>query len=198
MARKSLWLMTLLSIAAPVFSAHASASTTEYTIDPDKTVVSFEVKRLGLSRQSGEFSSVAGTVAMDAEAGLGSIEIAVDTRSVRADSETMESFLRGPGVLNVERYSEIAYKAQHVVFAGGKPERIDGELTLLGVTKPVALTVERYICATARTASGHQVCKLDATATFKRSEFGMNRYLAVVSDEVKLAIHGVAGTSPQE
>jgi polyisoprenoid-binding protein YceI len=198
MSRKSLWLMTLLSLAAPLLSAHASASTTEYTIDPDKTVVSFEVKRLGFSRQSGEFGNVAGTVAMDAEAGLGSIEIAVDTRSVRADSETMESFLRGPGVLNVERYAEIAYKAQHVVFAGGKPERIDGELTLLGVTRPVTLTVERYICAAPQTASGHQVCKLDATATFKRSEFGMDRYLAVVSDEVKLAIHGVAGTSTQE
>ena len=62
----------------------------------------------------------------------------------------------------------------------------------------VTLTVERYICGAPRTASGHQVCKLDATATFKRSEFGMNRYLAVVSDEVKLAIHGVAGTSLQE
>ena len=198
MARKSLWLITFLSLATPLLAAHASASSTEYTIDPEQTVVSFEVKRLGLSRQSGEFSSVAGTVAMDVEAGLGSIEIAVDTRSVRADSETIESFLRGPGVLNVERYAEIAYKAQHMVFAGGKPERIDGELTLLGVTKPVTLTVERYICAAPQTVSGHQVCKLDATATFKRSEFGMNRYLAVVSDEVKLAIHGVAGTSVQE
>ena len=190
MAHKAIWLATLLSLSAPLLAAHASASSTEYTIDPEQTVVSFEVKRLGLSRQSGEFSSVAGTVAMDAEAGLGSMEIAVDTRSVRADSETMETLLRGPGVLNVERYSEIAYKAQHMVFAGGKPERIEGELTLLGVTKPVTLTVENYSCSAQR-------CRLDATATFKRSEFGMNRYLSIVSDEVRLAIHGVAGATQQ-
>jgi polyisoprenoid-binding protein YceI len=195
MAHKAVWL-TILFLAAPLSWNAARASSAEYTIDPDHTVVSFEVKRLGLSRQSGKFSSVAGTIAMDAEARNGFIDIAVDTRSVRADSETMENFLRGPGVLNVEQFAEIAYKAQHVVFAAdGKPERIDGQLTLLGVTRPLMLIVERYTCVQARTPD-QKSCKLDAMATFKRSEFGMNRYLALVSDEVKLAIHGVAGAPP--
>lgn len=177
----------LMAILMGLISCGAGASSTEYIIDSDETVVSFEVKRLGLSRQSGEFSSVEGKVALDAQTGSGNIDIAVDTRSVKASSETMESLLRGPAILNVERYSEIAYKAEHVIFADdGKPERIEGHLTLLGVTRPVSLIVERYACTPTNR------CKLDAVATFKRSEFGMTRYLAIVSDEVKLAIHGVA------
>jgi len=54
------------------------------------------------------------------------------------------------------------------------------------VTKDVSFTVSGYECGD--TAQ----CVLDATATFRRSEFGMNRYLTLVSDSVRLVIHGVA------
>jgi polyisoprenoid-binding protein YceI len=181
-----------MALTAASLCNQAVASPTHYTLDPDHTIVSFEVKRLGFSRQSGEFSSVAGNVALDAETGIGSIDIAVDTRSVRAGSETEAKFLRGPSVLNVEQYSEIAYKAEHVVFVDGKPERIDGHLTLLGVTRPVSFTVVGYACPGISSSAGMRRCKLDATAVFKRSEFGMTSYMALISDEVKLAIHGVA------
>jgi polyisoprenoid-binding protein YceI len=197
MARRSIWLTGLLAITAVSFCTPASASRIEYTLDPDHTVVSFEVKRFGISRQSGEFNSVVGTVALDADAGHGSIDIAVDTRSVRAGSEREENFLRGPGVLNVEQYSEIAYRAQRVVFVDGKPERIEGHLTLLGVTRPVSLTVQSYVCLGVVPPS-RQRCKLDATAVFKRSEFGMTRYMAIISDEVKLAIHSMADDVKRE
>jgi len=191
-ATQSIWLARFFSLAAAMLSIDALAAANEYTIDTALTTVSFEVKRLGISRQSGEFSSVVGTVALDAEAGEGAIEITVDTRSIHASSETAENFLRGPNVLNVEQYGQIAYKAVHVVFTGGKPGRIEGTLTLLGVTRPVSLTVVGYTCPHS-TATGQQRCTLDATAFFKRSDFGMTRYLAIVSDEVKLDIHGVAG-----
>jgi polyisoprenoid-binding protein YceI len=187
---------SLLATVALSIASQATAVPAEYTIDPAQTVVTFEVRRLGIASQAGEFSRVAGTVTVDAEAGYGAVDIAVDTRSIRAGSQTMENFLRGPGVLNVEQHSEIAYKATHVVFANGKPDKIDGHLTLLGVTRPVPLTVVSYTCNDRE--AGQRRCRLDAIATFKRSDFGMTRYLALVSDEVKLAIHGVADdtTSP--
>jgi polyisoprenoid-binding protein YceI len=191
MAQRWIWLRGVLAMIAASPWTQACASPTQYALDPDHTVVTFEVRRLGFSRQSGEFGAVAGTVALDVEAGNGSIAIAVDTRSVRAGSEAQESFLRGPSVLNVEQYAEIAYKADRVVFVDGKPDRIDGHLTLLGVTRAVSLRVLKYSCPGIASAGPHQ-CKLDATAVFKRSEFGMTRYMALVSDEVTLAIHGVA------
>jgi polyisoprenoid-binding protein YceI len=191
MARQCVGVCSVLALAATALSAEASASLKEYTIDPAQTVVSFEVRKLGIARQSGEFNSVAGTVALDPESGGGSMNIAVDTRSIRAGSQTAETFLRGPSVLNVEQYNEIAYHAAHVVYGNGKPERIDGELTLLGVTRPVSLTIVDYSCPDA--SAREQRCKLDATAVFKRSDFGMTGYMAIISDEVKLEIHGVAG-----
>jgi polyisoprenoid-binding protein YceI len=156
----------------------------DYVIDPMETTVSFEVRQMGFARRGGEFRSVAGNVVYDATTNSGSLIIIVDTRSIRAGTETEEKFLRGPNVLDVEEHSEIAYKAQHIVFTDdGKPLRIDGELTLRGVTRPVVLTVVDYTCAAK--------CVLDATAVFKRSEFGMTSYMAVISDDVKLSIHGV-------
>jgi polyisoprenoid-binding protein YceI len=197
MARRSMGILhAALAFAAICLSAEASASLQEYTIDPAHTVVSFEVRKLGISRQSGEFSTVVGTVALDAEAGGGSMSIAVDTRSIHAGSETAEKFLRGPSVLNVEQYSEMAYRAERVVFVDGKPGRIDGALTLLGVTRPVSLTVVGYVCP--GVAAREQRCTLDATAVFRRSDFGMTSYMALISDEVKLAIHGVAGHVARE
>lgn len=197
MTQNSIWLKGLLAMVVASASTQALAAQSEYTLDPSQTVVRFEVKRFGISHQSGEFSTVAGTVAINSTSGSGSIDIAVDTRSVRAGNETEEKFLRGPNVLNVEEFSEIAYKAEHVVFANGKPERIDGHLTLLGVTRAVSLTVTRYTCPGA-SKNIQEACKLDATAVFKRSEFGMTRYMAIISDEVKLAIHGVAGEAVRE
>lgn len=185
------FLGAVLSLTAACFATTAVASPRHYTIDPSQTTVSFEVRKLGLSRQSGEFNSVAGTVAFDAEAGDGSIHIAVDTRSIRAGSEMAEKFLRGPSVLNVEEYGEIEYRAERIVFVDGKPDRIDGELTLLGVMRAVSLKVTGYTCPASAT-SAHR-CTLDATAVFRRSDFGMTSYMAVISDEVKLAIHGVTG-----
>jgi polyisoprenoid-binding protein YceI len=171
-------------------SAQSPATPTAYVIDPARTTVSFEVKRLGFSR-SGEFTSVAGTVVLDAGANSGSVEIAVDSRSIRAGSEPEENFLRGPSVLNVEEHAEIAYKGGNMVFAKGKPLRIDGTLTLRGITRPVSLHVVGYACPI-DLVPGRGKCVLDATAVFKRSEFGMTSYRALISDDVKLSIHGVA------
>jgi polyisoprenoid-binding protein YceI len=159
----------------------------DYVIDPMETTVSFEVKQLGFARRGGEFRNVAGVVVFDATKSSGSIDIVVDTRSVRAGSATEEKFLRGPSVLDVERHNEIAYRAEHIVFIDGKPARIDGELTLRDVRRPVVLTVVDYTCAAK--------CVLNATAVFKRSEFGMTSYMAVISDFVKLSIHGVTRDS---
>ena len=97
--------------------------------------------------------------------------------------------------LDVEQYAEIAYRADRIVFADGKPSRIEGKLTILGITKDVSLLVSDYECADEQSSEGAQ-CVLEAATNFRRSEFGMNRYLAFVSDNVRLAIHGVVTEAP--
>jgi polyisoprenoid-binding protein YceI len=95
--------------------------------------------------------------------------------------------MRGQSLLNVEEYPEITFKAVRVEFQNGAPHRIDGELTLRGVTRALNLVVTDYGCRREHRSS-EQRCRMDAVATFRRSEFGMTRYMTLTSDVVTLAI----------
>lgn len=187
MFRQLIWFTALVALATALIMSGARATAAEYAIDPARTVVSFEVRSPGSSVQRGTLHGAIGTVGLDPWAGSGWIDIVVDARSIETGNKVTENFLRGRGLLNVEQYPEIAYKAERVVFAYGEPQRIEGELTLLGVTRSVPLTVSEYAC-TPRVLLVRQRCTIDANATFKRSEFGMTRYTTFTSDEVKLAI----------
>lgn len=175
------WLAGLLALTA--FFWHAGCHATDFTLDPTRTLVSFEMRSLGIT-QRGEFSRAAGTVTLDSAEERGELDIVIDARSLQAGSEATAKFARGPSMLNTAAHPEIAYRAHHVLFSAGRPTRIEGELTLLGVTRAVALEVSNYDC------TGHldQRCTIVATANVKRSAFGMTRYMLFASDDVKLAI----------
>jgi polyisoprenoid-binding protein YceI len=175
------WLASLIVLTATFW--HAGARAAQYTLDPSRTLVTFEMRSLGTT-QRGEFNRATGTVTLDSVGGRGEIDIVIDARSLKANTAATAKFVSGPSLLNTAEHPEIAYQAQHIVFAGGRPARIEGELTLLGVTRPVALYVSDYGC----NGEIDQRCTLVATAYVKRSAFGMTRYRMFASDEVKLAI----------
>ena len=176
----------LAALAGLTLARHGSAHATEYAIDSARTVVWFEMHGFG-SRQQGKFDEIEGTVTFDPAANGGRVEIVIDARSLEANSEVVERMARGPAMLNVGVHQQIAYSADRVRFVGSAPAVIEGELTMLGVTRIVPLAVTRYDC-TSDAVSGGERCSMIATATFKRSEFGMTRYRALASDDVKLAI----------
>jgi polyisoprenoid-binding protein YceI len=72
-----------------------------------------------------------------------------------------------------------------VTFSGDNPTRIDGELTMLGVTRPVTLQVTLFRCIE-HPRLKKEVCGADSTATIKRSEWGMKYGLPGLIDDVKL------------
>jgi polyisoprenoid-binding protein YceI len=176
----------ILTAAASVPCAHAAMS--EYTLDPARTVVSFEVRNLGgIASQRGKFNGATGSVSLDAEGQSGSVDIVIDARSLEAGNASVQKFMRGESLLNVEQFPEITFKAVRVAFRNGEPRQIEGELTLLGVTRPLSLNVTDYACNRAGD-DRQQRCRMTAIATFKRSSFGMTRYLSFTSDDVTLAI----------
>jgi len=181
--------LLLLAAAIAASVPYAQSAPRAYAIEPAHTLVSFEVRNLGISKQRGLFDEVAGQVLLDAQAGNGAVDIVVNARSVETNNAATRAFLRGKSFLNVEQFSAIVYRAGRVIFERDKPVRIDGQLTLLGVTKPVSLSISGYACE--NDSSGSSRCILDAAATFRRSDFGMNHYMTLVSDDVRLAIHGV-------
>ena len=183
--------LAVLAVAALPFAA--GAATENYPFDPLHTSVSFSIDHLGLSMIHGRFSKYSGKFAIDRAAKTGSVELNVETASVDTNDNdkgnrprSRDEHLRSADFFNAAEFPRMTYKSTHVVFAGDTPTVVQGDLTLLGVTKPVAITVERFKCNPA-TATAKERCGGIATAKIKRSDFGMKRGIPNIGDEVLLA-----------
>ena len=172
---------TLLAVSA------TSAIAATYNIDPTHTYPSFEADHMGLSVWRGKFDKTSGTVTMDRAAKTGSLDITIDPASIDFGMPQLNKHAQSPDMFNVEKYPSVTYKSNSFKFEGDQLVGIDGELTLLGVTKPVSLKVDKFKCIM-HPRLKREVCGADAKAEFKRSDFGMNFGLPNFSPDVKLAI----------
>ncbi|WP_300759790.1 YceI family protein [Janthinobacterium sp.] len=177
-------LMIAMLAAASAGSAMAADT---YNIDPTHTYPSFEADHGGMSFWRGKFDKTKGTVTLDRAAKTGSLDIVIDASSIDFGLEAMNAHAKKAEMFNVDKFPEITYKSKSFKFNGDQLTEVDGELTLLGVTKPVTLTLDRFKCAV-NPRFKREVCGANATAQFKRSDFGLNYGLPAFSPEVKLAI----------
>jgi polyisoprenoid-binding protein YceI len=177
---KSTLLIALLALAG-------LANATTYNIDPGHTYPSFEADHKGLSLWRGKFNSTKGTVTMDRAAKTGSVDITIDMNSIDFGHDKMNSHAKSPDIFNVEKFPTATYKGKSLKFNGDQLVGVDGELTMNGVTKPVELKVDRFKCIQDPRLK-REVCGANATAEFKRTDFGINFGIPNFAPEVKLAI----------
>tara|TARA_R110001599_G_scaffold353676_1_gene595072 strand:- start:101833 stop:102420 length:588 start_codon:yes stop_codon:yes gene_type:complete len=183
-AMKSTALLCLL--AAATSSAFAESAT--YNIDPSHTYPSFEADHFGTSFWRGKFNKSSGTVVLDRAAHTGSVNITVDTTSVDFGLDKMNEHARGKDLFNVEKYPTATFKSTSIKFDGNKPVAVEGEFTLLGVTKPLTLTLNTFKCIQ-HPMLKREVCGADASAQFNRDDYGMTYGMSYgFSPVVKLAI----------
>lgn len=172
----------------------AAGQVENYNIDPFHTYPHFEVEHLGTAVLRGRFDKTAGKFNIDRTAKTGALEIVIQAASVTTgDNEregrprTRDEHLRTADFFNVAEFPTLTYRSTAVKFAGDNLDVIEGNLTLLGVTKPVALKLERWKCGPdPRTQGKRFMCGGNATGSFKRSDFGMKFSIPGVSDETKL------------
>ncbi|WP_343728207.1 YceI family protein [Duganella sp.] len=174
-------------IAALLAASATSAIAATYNIDPTHTYPSFEADHMGLSVWRGKFDKTSGTVTLDTAAKTGALDVKIDAASIDFGFDKMNSHAKGADMFNVEKFPTITYTSKSFKFDGDKLVAVDGELTMLGVTKPVALKVNKFKCIM-HPRLKREVCGADASAEFKRSDFGLNYGLPNFSPEVKLAI----------
>jgi polyisoprenoid-binding protein YceI len=152
----------------------AIAASTTYTVDPDHTHPSFEVDHFGgLSTWRGTFKKTSGTVTIDTEAKTGTVNVVIDTASIDFAHDKLNEHVSSPEILDVAKYPSAEYRGKFVEFANGVPKSISGELTLHGVTKPLALTINSFKCIQ-HPMLKKQVCGADASGSFNRADFGVN------------------------
>jgi polyisoprenoid-binding protein YceI len=196
----SLRLSHLLLAAAIPLSSVAAPQT--YVIDPVHSFPNFTVGHLGMATIHGRFDRMSGKITMDSAAKTGALEVKIETASVTTGDakhepgsvaakmhgpRSRDEHLRAADFFNTAEFPEMTYKSTKFNFSGDNLESIEGNLTLLGVTKPVKLTVASFKCGP-HPFTKKPMCGADATASVKRTDFGMKFGVPAVSDEIKLMI----------
>jgi polyisoprenoid-binding protein YceI len=188
MNRLSKLMLTLLA-PLPVFAAPAT-----YNIDPLHSFPNFTVNHLGMTTIHGRFDRMTGKVVFDPAAKTGSLEVKVQTATVntgdsrRTDgARSRDEHLKAADFFNSAEYPEMIFKSTKLNFAGEKVESVEGNLTLLGVTRPVKLNVTSFNCAP-HPFNKKPMCGAYVEGTIKRTDFGMKFGVPAISDDVKLGI----------
>ncbi|HWG71018.1 MAG TPA: YceI family protein [Steroidobacteraceae bacterium] len=164
----------VLASMAALMSAGAFAAPVTYTLDPSHTYPSFAADHMGgLSVWRGKFDSTSGKVVYDKAAKSGSIEVTVDMSSIDFGMPKLNEHAKSAEIFDVAKYPTATYAGKFTKFKGASPTEAEGTLTMHGVTKPVTLKIDSFLCKP-NPMSKKEVCGADATATFNRADFGVN------------------------
>jgi len=181
-------LVLALAAASPALAAPET-----YTIDGTHTFPRFSYSHFGYSTQLSRFNGTSGKVVYDAAAKTGTVDIVIDAKSVDTGYATFNEHIQGEDFLDTAKFPTATFKSTKVVFEGDKPAKIEGQLTIKGVTKPVTLTVTDFKSAP------HPMLKkpaigANAWTVIKRSEFNAGKYAPYVGDDVRIdvAIEAIA------
>ena len=179
--------LTLAAALAASLIAPALAAPQTYVVDSSHTFPRFSYSHFGYSTQLSSFKQTTGKVVFDAQAKTGSVDIAIDMKSVNTGFDDFNGHIQGEDFLDTAKFPTATFKSTRVVFDGDKPRSIDGVLTIKGVSKPVTLTVTSF------QAMPHPMLKkpalgANAFTTIKRSEFNAGKFAPYVGDEVRIDI----------
>ena len=182
MIRRIVLASALALATAPVFAA-------TYTLDPTHTQVVFSWNHMGYSNPTAQFRKIEGTLEFDAaNPTKGSVQVTIPLASVNSNVEKLDEHLQGADFFDAAKYPDATFKSTKVEKGAGENRlKVTGDLTLHGVTRPVVLDV------TVNKAGEHPMRKapaagFDASATIKRSDFGIDKYVPMVSDDITLRI----------
>ena len=129
-------LLALVLVAATI----PAQSRSSWKIDPSQTHVRFWVDAIGWPRTAGEFKSFEGRIEIDFDRPSRSrVDFRVAAKSVDVNSATMDDYLRSEVFLNVARFPSMGFVSTSVEKRDEHLARVTGDLTMLGVTRPISL-----------------------------------------------------------
>jgi polyisoprenoid-binding protein YceI len=175
-----------LSFAALIVLAAPAVRADDYVLDSAHAAVSFQISHLGLSLTHGRFKEMKGSFSIDSTKPAASkFELVVKADSVDTDNAKRDEHLRSPDFFNAKQHPVVSFKSTSVKPAKDGYE-VTGDLTLHGVTKPI--TVKLMGGKTAEFPKGITRTGYSTAFTIKRSEFGMDKALDAVGDDVEISV----------
>jgi polyisoprenoid-binding protein YceI len=164
-------LTTVIAIAVASFMGGAARAADKYALDPMHTFVVFKITDLGYAHVVGWFTAVAGQDPADVT--KSSLNVTIKTASIDTHFAQRNKDLMSPDFLNVAEFPEMTFKSTSIEKTGDKTGRVTGELTLLGVTKPVTMEVTFNKVAPNPFNNNKPTAGFEAHTVIKRSDFGM-------------------------
>ena len=166
----------------------AQADPVTYKLDPGHTNVLFSWNHFGFSNPTANLGLGEGTLVFDEkDAAKSSVDVTLPLANLDTHVSKLDEHLKKPDFFDADKFANITFKSTKVQSLGGGKYKVTGDLTVHGVTKPVVLD------AKLNKSGVHPMLKVqtvgfDATATVKRSDFGVGAYVPNVSDEIKIRI----------
>ena len=199
MLRRVAAVTLVLGLAAPLPVAAQSVSKDvsvapagAYTLDPAHSQLLFSIAHIGLTDYYGRFDRLSGTLDFDPKSPEKSgVAVTIDTSSVDTPSSGINDELKG-AVFGIRAFPAATFKSTSVTRTGPDTGRIEGDLTIKGVAKPVTLDVV-FSGGEEDPLNGDYAVGFKATATIKRTDFGLTgmEWEPLVGDDVHLIIEAM-------
>ena len=176
--------LILSSVALLPFNGLLAA---DYTIDPGHTYVSFAISHLGFSTMRGKFNEQTGTMQYDPASKTASVSIEIDANSIDTGHGKRDEHLRSPDFLNAVENPTITFESTGAGWNGDRLETVTGDLTVLGVSKPVTLTITAIKCGE-HPFNKKPMCGFDAEGSINRTDFGVTYGAPAIGETMDLQI----------
>jgi polyisoprenoid-binding protein YceI len=134
---------TVLAVIALLGAAVASAETTTWKFDPAHSEALFSIRHI-FTKVQGRFNEMEGTIQLDdKDLSKSSVDVTIKTASIFTNNEKRDNHLRSADFFDAEKNPTLAFKSTKVIPGADKDKfKVQGDLTMRGVTKPVTLDVE--------------------------------------------------------
>lgn len=166
-----------------------------YTLDETHASLIWKVSHLGLSDYTARFTSFDAELTFDPQNPENSKLVAtVDPTSIETDypypeqKDFNQKLVTGEDWFNAGKFPQIRFESTSITKTGDTTGTITGNLTFLGVTKPLTLNATFNGAMKSQPFSKKPTMGFSATATMKRSEWGFDTYVPNIGDEVELLI----------
>ena len=163
--------MKKLLVTALLATSFAAATAATYTIDPHHTNARFASDHNQTSTNVGGFFMLEGKVEFDAAKKTGSVDIKIPMSKMNSGNPEFDEHLKAERLFNAQKFPEMRFVSTKFVFDGDKVKSVEGNLTILGQTKPVVLEATKFNCYHNKMAN-KQACGGDFKAKIKPTDWG--------------------------
>ena len=173
-----------------IIAAASSTQATTYLLEPNNSNVRFEIDHFKTSTNSGGFYNLTGQLDYDKGAKTGYISLVIPINSLNTGNAAFDTVLKSSDFFDGEKFPLASFKSTkwHFASEGNEVAKVEGNLTMHGVTNPVTLTATKFNCYFSFIAK-KQVCGGDFTTTIDRRKWDMSKYtLLGITEQVTLNI----------